>query len=92
MAIDVHLLDGGIGGMRRHGVVSSLVGSIGIRKPFGFFEGFELFDDTAGILGIVFGDSGFNVRSIKEHQGGFFLINALADRFGQLHKMVEHGL
>ena len=93
MAIDVHLLNGRIGGgMGRHGAVSGLVGIIGVREPFCLFEGFELSDDTVGILGIVFGAPGFNAGGIKEHHGGFFRVNALADRLGQIDEMVEHGL
>ena len=61
MPIDIHLLDSGVGGgMGRHGAVGSFIGIKGIVQAAGFFKGFELFDNTVGIFGIVFGHPGFN--------------------------------
>ena len=93
MPVDVHLLDGRVsGGMWRHGTIGSFIRGIGIIQTIGFFKGFELPDDTVGILGVVLCNPCFNSGGVKEQHGGFLLINTLADRFGQINKMVEHRL
>ena len=93
MSIDVHLLDCGVGGgMGRHGAVGGFIGIKGIVQAIVFFKGFELFDNTVGIFGIVFSHPGFNAGGIEERHGCFFQINPLAYRFGQVNKVIEHGL
>ena len=55
MPVDIHLLDCGVGsGMGRHGAVGGFIGVKGIIQTIGFFKGFELFDNTVSIFGIVF--------------------------------------
>ena len=93
MSVNVHLLDGRIGGsMGRHGAVGGFVRVKGIIQPICFFEGFELFDDTVGIFGIVFRHPGLNAGGVKKKHGRFLFINTLADRFGQFHKVIKHRL
>ena len=72
MPVDVHLLDGWIGGgVGRHGAVGSFIRVKGIIQAIGFFEGFQLSDDTVGIFGIVFSNPGLNAGSVKEKHGSF---------------------
>jgi len=93
MPVNVHLLDSRIGGgVGKHGAISSFVRVIGIIKVMGFLKGFQLFDDTVGILGIVLSHPSFDTGSIKQKHGSFIGVNLLADRFGQINKMAEHGL
>ncbi len=93
MPIDVHLPDGGVGGgMGRHGAVGGFIGIKGIVQIVGFFKGFELFDNAVVIFGIVFRHLGFNAGGIEERHGCFFQINPLADRFGQINKVIKHRL
>lgn len=91
--VNVHLPDGGIeGGMGRHGTIGGFIGIKGIIQTVSLFKGFQLFDDTVGIFGIIFSHPCLNAGGIKEQHGRFFLINPLAYRFGQVNKPVEHGL
>ena len=47
MSVDVHLLDGRIGGsLGRHGAVGSFIRVEGVIQSICFFEGFQLPDDT----------------------------------------------
>ncbi len=93
MSIDIRLLDGRVcSSMGGHGTIGGFVRVIGIIQAVRFFEGFELPDDTVGVLGVVFRNPCFNAGGVKEQHGRFVFINTLADRFGQVHKMIEHGL
>lgn len=93
MPVNVHLLNGWIGGgMGRYGAVGGFIRVKGIVRPFCFFEGFKLFDDTVGIFGIVFCNPCLNAGGVKEKHGSFLCINTMADWFGQVNKMIEHGL
>lgn len=55
-------------------------------------KGFQLFDDTVGVFGIVFSYPCFDTRGVKEKDSCFILMNLLSYRFGQINKMAEHGL
>lgn len=57
-----------------------------------FLKGFQLFDDTVGIFGIILSYPCFNTGSTKQSHGSLVSINALADRFGQVDQSVEHRL
>ena len=93
MSVDVHLPDGRIGsGVGRHRAVSSFIRVEGVIQAIGFFEGFQLPDDAVGVFGIVFGNPGLNTGGIKEKHGSFCFINPLADRFGQINKVIKHRL
>ena len=93
MPVDVHLLDGWIGsGMGRHRAVGSFIRVKRVIQSICFFEGFQLPDDTVGIFGIVFGNPGLNAGGVKEKHGSFCRINPLADRFGQVNKVIKHRL
>ncbi len=63
----------------------------GIVHLFCFFEGFQLFDDTVCIFGIAFCNPCLNTGCVKERHGSFLCINTMADRFGQVNKMIEQG-
>ena len=93
MSVDIHLLDGRIGGgMGRHGGISGFIRVVGIIRFFCFFERFQLFDNGIGIFRIVFRYPCFNTRGVKQKHGCFFGINLLADWFGQVNKPVKQGL
>lgn len=93
MPVDIHLLDCGVGsGMGRHGAVGGFIGVKGIIQTIGFFKGFELFDNTVSIFGIVFRHLGINAGGIEKQHGCFFQINPPAYRFGQVNKVIEHRL
>ena len=93
MSIDIHLLDGRIsGGVGRHGAVGSFIRVEGIIQPVGFFEGFQLPDDTVRIFGVVFRNPGLNTGGIKKEHGSLCVINLLADWFGQVNEPVKHRL
>ena len=44
----------------------------------GFRKGFQLFDDTVGIFGIVLSHPSFDTGSIKQKHGSFIGVNLLA--------------
>ena len=93
MSINVHLPDSRVSGcVGRHGAISSFIRVIGIIETFGLFKGFQLSYDTVGVFGIVFRHPCLNTRSVKENHGCFFLVDFLADWFGQFNKAAEHGL
>ena len=93
MSINVHLLDSLIrSSMGRHGTIGSLIRVVRIIKVMGFFKGFQLFDNTVSIFGIIFSNPGFYTGGIEDGHGCKSRINLLADRFGQINQVVEHRL
>ena len=57
-----------------------------------FCIGFELFDDTVGIFGIVFGDPGLNFGRIKNGHICFCRIDGLTDWFRKINKLIKNKL
>ena len=93
MSVDVHLLDGWIGGsVGRHGAIGSFIRVEGIVQSIYFFEGFQLLDDTVCIFGIIFRNLCLNARGVKKKHRGFMQIDPLAGRFSQVNKPVKHRL
>ena len=58
----------------------------------GFFKSLQLFNNTVGILRIIFCNPCFNTGGIKDSHVGKSRIQLLAYRFGQIYKMIEHRL
>ena len=73
-------------------ILNSLVRGVRIIKVMGFFKGFQLFDNTVSVFGIIFSDPGFYTGGIKDGHGCKSRIKLLADWFGQLNQVVEHRL
>lgn len=93
MAINVKLFNIGIcDGMGRHGAVSRLVRVIAVIKMHGFCICFELFDDTVGILGIIFCNPGFYAGGIEDGHRSADRINCLADWFSKVDQAVKKDL
>ena len=93
VSVDIHLLDRLVGGsMRGHRAISGFVRVIIFIKVVSFGKSLQLFDDTVCIFGIIFSDPGFYTGSIEDSHGCKSRIKLLADRFGQINQMVEHGL
>ena len=93
MPVNVELFNVWIcGGMGRHGAVSSFVRVIVPIKTHGFCISFELFDDTVGILGIVFSNPSFYARRIKDGHSCLSRIYCLTDRFRNINETMEYEL
>ena len=93
MAIDIHLLDGGIcSSMRRHGSIGGLIKVIGIIEMVGVFKSFELFYDAVKVFGVVSGNIGFDAGSVENGHGSEGRINTLTDWLSKIHKAVKHHL
>ncbi len=93
MSIDIHLLDCLVGcSMSWHGTISSFVWIIGIIKVMGFLKSLQLFNNTVGILWVIFRNPCFNTRGVKDSHVGKSRIQFLAYRFGQIYKLIEHRL
>lgn len=58
----------------------------------GFLKNLQLFNNTAGILRIIFRNPCFNTGGIEDCHAGKNWIQLLAYRFGQVYKMIEHRL
>ena len=87
MAVNVELLNFRIGGrVGWHGTVSSFIRVIAVIKMHCFCIGFELFDDTVGIFGIIFGYPGFNTGGIEDTHICPDRVNCLTDRFCKVNK------
>ncbi len=66
MPINIQLLNLWISrSMGRHGAVSGFIRIIILIEVVSFCIGFEPFDNTIGILRIVFGNESLNSRSVK---------------------------
>lgn len=79
-------------GMGRHGTVSSFVRVILLIKMHEFCICFELFDDTVGILWIVFRNPGFYSGRIEDGHSNLIRIERLTDGFGNINEVIEHEL
>ena len=87
MAVNVELLNVRIsGGMGGHRTVSCFVGIIIVIEMHSFGVGFELLNDTVGILRVIFGNPGFNAGGIKDGHTGLGRIDCLADWFGKINQ------
>ena len=93
MSVDIHLLDGRAdGSMGRHEAVSDFIRVKRIIEFLCLFKCFQLFDDTVGVLGIIFCNPGLNAGSVKKEHRGFRLIDLLADRFGKVYETIKQCL
>lgn len=93
MAVNVELFNVRIrGGMGRHGAISSLIRVVAVIKMHGFCVGFELFDDTVGILGVIFRNPGFYAGRIKDGHICPTGINGQADWLSKVNQTVKNGL
>ena len=87
MPIDIELFDLRIGRSGGgHGAIGSLIRVIVPVKPIGFSIGFQLPDDTVGILGFVFPDKGLNTGGIKDGHVSFGRVDRLTDRFREINQ------
>ena len=67
MAIDIHLLNVGIGGgMWRHRTIGGSVGVVRVIQTLRLLERLELFNDLIFVLGIVFLHPCFNTGGIEK--------------------------
>ena len=58
----------------------------------GFLKNLQLFNNTVGILRIIFHNPCFNAGGIEDCHVSKRRIQFLAYRFGQINKMIEHRL
>ena len=58
----------------------------------GFLKNLQLFNNTVGILRIIFRNPCFNTGGVEYCHVGKNWIQLLAYRFGQVYKMIEHRL
>lgn len=66
VTIDVHLLDCRVGcSMGWHGTISCFVRIIGSIKVMGFLKNLQLFNNTVGVLRIIFRNPCFNTGGTK---------------------------
>ena len=71
VTIDVHLLDCRVGcSMGWHGTISCFVRIIGIIKVMGFLKNLQLFNNTVGVLRIIFRNPCFNTGGTKDCHAG----------------------
>ena len=72
--------------------VGSLVGIIRFIKTLSLRICFKLFDDPVSILRIILGNECFNPRRIKDGHISFCRVDCLADRLGNINKLIEYKL
>ena len=93
MPIDIKLFDLRISrSMGRHGAIASFVGIKRFIKSLSFRTCFKLFDDSVSVLWIILGNECFNTGRIKDGHIRFFRVDRLADRLGNINKVIEYKL
>ena len=93
MIIDIELLNLRINrSMRRHGSIGSLIRIIRFIKAPRFRLCLKLPDDSVSILWIIFGNECFNAGRVKDGHIRFCRVNRLADRLGNIDKVIKHEL
>lgn len=76
--------------MGGRGGLSGFIRGIIIVKVMGFCIGFELFDDTVGVFGIVFCDPGFDPRRIENSHICLCRIDGVTDGFRKGNELIEN--
>ena len=61
-------------------------------KALNFCICFKLFNDSVSVLRIVLGNECFNAGRIKDGHICFCRVNRLADRLGNINKVIEYKL
>ena len=79
--------------MGRHGAIGSLVGIIRFIKAMSFRMRLKLLDDPVRILPDYFSvTNASNTGRIKDGHICFRRVNCLADRFGNINKLIKYEL
>ena len=93
VAVNIELFDLRVGSsVGWHGSVGSFIRVIKVIKVMIFCIGFELFDDTVGVFGIILCDPGFDSGGIKNGHIRFGGIDCLTDRFRKVGEPDENKL